>query len=344
MTATIKTWDEVRDFCLTFDKQEQDGNFWEKLFNSVDFNSDELKRFSIEIHGSNFKSTITSGYAQSIIDFQDCFYKVLKTLDTGKIPLRKPMNSTQMFFTISDGCSKIETEDLSKEMSSTVREFGKLGTKGQLILAFVVTAYIASSGINEYFSNKFEYLEKVDLTKIQLEDKESERKNLQQLLSSDKFKIALDYAKESNKSIRKSFIKNTPASEVDFIKFPSETLSKAQIINEQQKGHTEKRAEIESYDFKVLNLSGSFSTKKLRAKVQLVNDPETEVTLTSALFDEEYDSEIDSVDEYSLQESDIDVLWNAQKHNKPVRIWGNFVYDQNNKLMKGVIWTVTAVE
>ena len=229
-------------------------------------------------------------------------------------------------------------------MSSTVREFGKLGTKGQLILAFVVTAYIASSGINEYFSNKFEYLEKVDLTKIQLEDKESERKNLQQLLSSDKFKITLDYAKESNKSIRKSFIKNTPASEVDFIKFPSETLSKAQIINEQQKGHTEKRAEIESYDFKVLNLSGSFSTKKLRAKVQLVNDPETEVTLTSALFDEEYDSEIDSVDEYSLQESDIDVLWNAQKHNKPVRIWGNFVYDQNNKLMKGVIWTVTAVE
>ena len=80
MTATIKTWDEVRDFCLTFDKKEQDGNFWEKLFNSVDFNSDELKRFSIEIHGSNFKSTITSGYAQSIIDFQDCFYKVLKTL------------------------------------------------------------------------------------------------------------------------------------------------------------------------------------------------------------------------------------------------------------------------
>ena len=62
---------------------------------------------------------------------------------------------------------------------------------------------------NEYFSNKFEYLEKVDLTKIQLEDKESERKNLQQLLSSDKFKITLDYAKESNKSIRKSFI-NAP--------------------------------------------------------------------------------------------------------------------------------------
>lgn len=345
MIETIKTWDEVKQFCDEYEKEEQKEYFWEKLFNAVDFSSEELKRFTVEIHGNKFHSSITAGYAQAIIDFQDRFYKVLKTLDTGKVPTRKSTNIPQMFFTISEGCSKIQSDDLPKEMPSNIREFGKLDTKSQLIVAFIIIVYIVSGNIGGYFSKEIESIEKIDLAKIQLEDKISERENLQKLLASEKFKTTIAYAKESGVAIRSSIIKNTPVDEVDSIKLPTETISKTQIIDEQRKNPIEKTAEIKTLDFKVLNLSGSFSTQKLKARVQLIEDPKLVITLSSELLDEDTETNVsDDDEEHLLQESDMDILWEAQKHNKTVSVMGNFFYDENKNLIRGVMWSASAKE
>lgn len=50
MVTTIKTWEDIKQFCTEYDKLGESDNFWEKLLNTVDFNSDDLKHFTFEIH------------------------------------------------------------------------------------------------------------------------------------------------------------------------------------------------------------------------------------------------------------------------------------------------------
>jgi len=272
------------------------------------------------------------------------FFKVIKTLDTGKIPQRKPTNVPQLFFTISEGCSKIRLEDYAKFFGAICRSFEELGPFGKKLVAFCIVFALVGLMAKDGASLYFDHLEKTNFTEIFTADRQAEREHVERLVLSENMKTTMNYANNVRPEIRKSFIKNTPVNEVDSIKFPTETLSKDQIIEEQQQTHIETRAAIETHEFKILNLSGSFTTKKLRAKVQLIDDPKVQITLTSELFDEEYDSELESEEEHLLQESDIDILWEAQKHNKNVEIWGNFVYDQSDKLMKGVMWTIKAKE
>lgn len=345
MVTTIKTWEDIKQFCTEYDKLRESDNFWEKLLNTVDFNSDDLKHFTFEIHGDKFKSSITAGYAQSIIDFQDRFFKIIKSLETGTISSRKVANTAQLFFTVSEGCTNTKSGDLYQYIPESIKEYGKLTKTGQLILGFIVISCFIAWGVNNYFEKNFEYLEKIELAQIASQDRESERENLQKILASDSFKNTVKYAHESSTEVRASFIKNTPVNEVESIKFPTETLTKSQIIDEQKTNPIEKRSEIKTLDFKVLNLSGSFSKQKLKARAQLVSDPSIVINLSSELLDEEDDSALsENDDEHLLQESDIDILWDAQKHNKIVSIMGNFFYDQENKLIKGAMWSISRKE
>lgn len=351
MVTTIKTWEEFNNFCKE-NSQLSPKDFVNSLFSKIDLDSDFIHHYEIKIKGDNFHSSITTGYAASLIDLQDNFYKLLLTLSKGNIPVRKSKNLPQMSFTVTDGCSILKSEDLINSFKELVSEFRMLTPVSQTIIAVTV---IGCFICNEYFDYKkvdVKTLKEVQMAKLELEkyktekqDRNEERKIFADIVDSKKFTASLEYASQAGKLVRNSFIKNTPVNEVESIKFPTETLTKSQIIDEQKTNLIEKRSEIKTLDFKVLNLAGSFSKQKLKARAQLVSDPSIVINLSSELLDEEDDSALsENDDEHLLQESDIDILWDAQKHNKTVSIMGNFFYDQENKLIKGAMWSISRKE
>ena len=81
-------------------------------------------------------------------------------MESGTIPSRKVTKSSQLFFTISEGCTNTKSDDLYQYVPKSIKEYGKLTTKGQIILGFIVITFFIAWGTNHYFEKNFEYLEK----------------------------------------------------------------------------------------------------------------------------------------------------------------------------------------
>lgn len=348
MPASIKSWKEFNNFCKE-NAQLSPKDFVNSLFSKIDLDSDFIHHYEIKIKGDNFHSSITTGYAASLIDLQDNFYKLLLTLSKGNIPVRKSKNLPQMSFTVTEGCAILKSENLINSFKELVSEFRMLTPVSQTIIAVTV---IGCFICNEYFDYKkvdIKTLKEVQMAQLELEkyktekqDRNEERKIFADMVDSKKFTASLEYASQAGKLVRNSFIKNTPVNQIESLTLPTEILSKNQIIDEQQGKSIEKTSSIENLKFKILNLSGSIQKGKMKAKVCLADNPNVTLTLNSDLFDEYSD---DTDDEgHSLTENDIDVLWNAQKHSEIVNIYGIFFYDQNNKLLRGTMWEVTAID
>lgn len=128
----ISNWKEFNDFCK--DNSCLEGKeFIKKLFSEIDLKSEFIHYYEIKVKGENFHSSITTGYAASLINLQDNFYKLLITLNKGKIPIRKNKNMPQMSFSVTEGCSIFRSEDLLKIFREFISEFKVLSPISQII-------------------------------------------------------------------------------------------------------------------------------------------------------------------------------------------------------------------
>lgn len=317
----LKTWEEINGFIKSNPLKNVSDLC--NLIDCIDLDSVELQQYTIKIKGAPFSSSITSGFAQSLLDTQQAFNRVLASFEAGRVVQRVPNNKYhQLVFTFDKGCTEIKIKVL--ELIAGIFKSVENMSDRKVLIVGVITL-LCFSGHN--------------LVKLYQTDRNLQQNHeLLDLLQDKKLLYGLQSAEVSGNDVKLSFAKQAPAQFTEGLSFNGNTVSKEEIASIQNKeANNEAVIKTVTDDFLIIDING-----KTLDKMQLVAVCQsTRVRLKAFrppvemdLFESEQDP-----DEPQLSDDDLDRLWDALKKNQSIKLQVRMEFS-NGKMKSGTILAI----
>lgn len=297
------------------------------LLNNIELDRFTTFDYEIQIDGDGYSSSITSGFAQSLIDTQLAFSKISKAFETGKTPHRvHQKNKDQLVFEFHEGCTLITVKDCLKllrqslEMVKGMSKYNITAICVTIVLVFLES--ITADLITKYIESEQELAEKKDHLAMAA------------LLTDRRVITGLQVAEQSEKDIQESFMTHAPLDRVSALSFNGKRISKEEIskfqTNYEEDNSTLKTIKAQ-FLLKTLDASDSkflrFSAISSQYRVKLVAN---RLPYESDLYDPNMENRY--VDDDVIKKL-VDAMLVGDKVNLLVRM----EFDSNSKMKNGVI-------
>ena len=325
----LKTWEEINGFI----KSNPLKNISDlcNLIDCIDLDSVELQQYTIKIKGSPFSSSITSGFAQSLLDTQQAFNRVLASFEAGRLVQRAPNNKyPQLVFTFDKGCTEIKIKVL--ELIAGIFKSVEKMTNTKLVIICVTTLLcFCGHDLIEFYQTD---------PKLEADRQFQQGQELLDLLKDKKIQAGLQSAEVSGGDVKLSFVKQAPSQFTDSLSFNGNFVSKEEITSIQNREKSEETVtKTISEDFLIIDINNGKKSDKMnliafskntRVKLKAYRMP-TEIDL----FEEEQDPD----EPPQLSDGDLDKLWNALKKNQSIKLQVRMEFS-NDKMKNGTILSI----
>lgn len=298
-----------------------------ELVNKFDIELLENSDYVIQIEGKGYASSITSGFAQSLIDTQQAFNKICMAFETGKLPQRlSGKYKDQLVFEFQKGCTLVKIKECLNSLKECLREASGMSDFKISVICLTI-ALIFSGFIGEWI-----YSQHIELEKFKTEKQRDYL--IAELLSDNKAKAGLQAAQQADQEIQDSFKANAPLDKIESLSFNGKKITKDEIRDFQAQSKEEvSTLKTISTEFSLRSLDIidpehiRFSAIVSKHKIKLMANKKP---LESELFEENSDVAY-------LDSDEIEKLVDSMLNDAPVKLTVRMEFDSSNKMKRGTI-------